>query len=159
MSHFERFERESDEYFSKQLPEPHWYGKKEVPNIILTLVDFFDTKEPKKILLSVVTQYYESYDSEKGWKAVIELPLLSPAIYERLTCQYRRYEIELENYWRSNDTGKDEGFHEPVKYFDHMRIEHKLSCEGDPAKWYITLWQDREKTPPKQPATLKEVEL
>lgn len=163
MSNFERFDYTNDEFPSKKYPIQTWYGKKEVPNVLLTLYSGFSGCEDCKkneIYLDILTQYYEEYDTITGWKIVMEMPVMSPKVYELLTQKkYVHYSTKADDFWRSQATGKDEGFTEPERYFDQMRIEYKLTAVGDPARWYITLWQNREKIPPKEPATIKEVKL
>lgn len=161
MEYFKRLDIENDEHPVQKYSRENWYGKKEVPNILLTTYDrLWDSKEKREIYFDQLTQYYEEYDSSTGWKVVLEMPILSPKVYELLTrYHWLKWTTRADNFWRNSKTGKDEAFIEPEIKFNHFRIEHKLQCEGDPARWYITLWNEREITPPKEPAKLKEVDL
>lgn len=160
MEHFERFDADNDEFPSQKYPQQAWYGKKEIPNVLLTVYDkMWDATEKHEIYFDILTQYYEEYDSEYGWKIVIELPLMSPKVYELLTQRWSKYSLRADNFWRSQKTGKDEGFIEPEHIFNRFKIEHKLQCDGNPTQWYMTFWKETDISERKAPAKLKEVDL
>jgi hypothetical protein len=161
MEYFNRLDIENDEHPIQKYPRENWYGKKEIPNILLTVYDrLWDSKEKHEVYFDQLTQYYEKYDSKTGWKIVLEMSLLSPKVYALLTRHHwLRWTTQADNFWRSAETGKDEAFIEPEINFNRFKIEHKLQCEGDPTRWYITLWNERETMPSKEPAKLKEVDL
>lgn len=161
MEYFKRLDIENDEHPIQKYPRENWYGKKEIPNILLTAYDrLWDSKEKREIYFDQLTQYYEEYDSSTGWKVVLEMPVLSPKVYELLTrYHWSKWTTRADNLWRSAQTGQDEAFIEPEINFNRFKIEHKLQCEGDPTRWYITLWNEHETTPPKEPVKLKEVDL
>lgn len=137
----------------------NWYGKKEVPNIHLTVINILDDKE-QEFYIDILTQYYEEYDTVTGWKVVLELPLMSFEIYEALTSfKNQRYITQVDNWWRNSENGRDKRFLEPKIRFNQMRIEHKTSFVGDPCRWYITLWNERNDAPKVNIPELKEVAL
>ena len=119
-----------------------WYGKKEIPNVILTLSNKIIDNDEHVIYLDNLIDYYEEYNTTTGWKVVLVLALMSPQIYELLTKPCIKYYTQAENFWRNADTMNDESFIEPIHHFTNMSIKHKLSAEGDPTRWYITLWND-----------------
>lgn len=161
MEYFKRLDITDNEHPTQKHSRENWYGKKEIPNVLLTVYDrLWDSKEKREVYFDQLTQYYEKYDSNTGWTVVLEMPVLSPKVYELLTRKHwSRWTTQADNFWRSAKTGEDEAFIEPEINFNRFKIEHKLQCEGDPTRWYITLWNKQEITSPKEPAKLKEVNL
>ena len=89
----------------------------------------------------------EEYNTKTGWKVVIVLPLMTPQVYELLTQPYKTYYTQAKNFWRNSNTGEDEAFIEPIYRFTNISIKHKLCAKGEPAVWYITLWNDKAEIP------------
>ena len=139
-----------------------WYGKKEIPNIVLTLSNkSFNTDDNiQEIYFDNLTNYYEEYNTTiGGWKVVLVVALMSPTIYELLTKKYQYYYTQAYNFWRNAITGKDESFIEPQHRFTNMSIKHKLAAKGDAARWYITLWNDKLEIPEPKEIKIENVEL
>ena len=162
---FERFDANNQEtYPHNDFPKEKWYGKKEIPNIILTLCEGWapELKEcPKRIIyFDVLRNYYEEYNSNTGWKVVLDSALMSPSVYEAITDRkYKVFYTQAHNFWRNEKTGKDEGFIEPPRKFNKISIKHKLKCGGDPTDWYIMLWNEHPITSEKPDIPLEDVKL
>ena len=144
---FKRYDS-ANEHRSDNYIKYTWYGKKEVPNIVLTLSNkILDSEDEHSIYLDSLTNYFEEYNTKTGWKVVIVLPLMTPQVYELLTQPYKTYYTQAKNFWRNSNTGEDEAFIEPIYRFTNISIKHKLCAKGEPAVWYITLWNDKAEIP------------
>lgn len=139
---FERFDTNNNPH--NTYVHEKWYGKKEVPNVALTLCENTFKDEPNKtIYFDTIRKYYEEYDNEKGWKIVLDCALMSPSLYEIITnSKYKVFYVQIDNYWRNMNNGEDEGYIEPRKTFNRMSIKHKLEEAGEFTDWYITLWNE-----------------
>ena len=115
-----------------------FYGQRDVPNI--TLICINEGKSQEIFFDSVVT-FVEDYDNRGYFKIEIDLPLFSPEIYETLTSQWNKFEVHTQEHWKSIDTLKDEEFNF-VRHFNRLKITRKLTQEGDPTRWHITLWKE-----------------
>lgn len=155
---FEIFDYKNEDKVGDKYAKEEWYGKKEVPNILLTI--YKNEKNYSTVYFDILKQYYESYDNINGWKVIMELSLMSINAYEAMTeIGVQRYTTQADNFWRKEKTGKDVNFIEHILYFNKLKIEHKLTAEGNPTNWYITLWNEKPEITKYECPTLKEVKL
>ena len=72
------------------------FGKKEIPNVKIIInkrLPFNNktTNSKEEIFLDCLTGYFEEFDSDIGWKVVLESALMSPKDYEILTANLNMY--------------------------------------------------------------------
>lgn len=138
--------REYDYYSEGSLIRKEWnsFAEKEVPNVKITLYDY-NGKERGSFFNDTVVGFYEEINSDiqvhgHSSKMIISFACLSPKILDLLREYSSKYAVETEEIWRNSKTGKDQFFMGPIRTFKHMKLRYQTFPEGDPAKWYLILY-------------------
>lgn len=109
------------------------YGCKEIPNIRLSLMD------KDEIVYTMVLNGLNDYDNEFGskYKCIqFSASLMNDKDYVALISKiYDKYIVEVQQYWRSAEDGKDYLIELPAQVFHDFSIEYKNAENGDPASW------------------------
>jgi len=133
-----------------------------VPNVKITLYDS-DLKEKGSFFNDTVTGFYEEIDSKQNYhhsgKVIISFALLSPRILDLLREYAFKYTLETEEIWRNSKTGKDQFFMGPKRTFKHMKLRYQTTPEGDPARWYLILYNEVEPKTSTKEENLSEIKI
>lgn len=138
---FEQWDYEHNNPIEKYVKQD-LYTQKEIPNVILTLQSNSGIKHT--ISFSCLTEYYEEFDSENGWRIILTTIAMNLENYQLLTQEnYASYSSQAFNFWKNMITGKEESYIEPEHFCSRLSIEHELNTEtvDDRAStWIITLY-------------------
>ena len=118
------------------------YGCKEIPNIRLSLM------KKDEIVYTMVLDALEDYDNEFGsrYRCIqFSTCLMNDKDYTALVSKiYDKYIIEIQQYWRSAEDGKDYLIELPAQVFHNFNVKYKNVADGDPASWEFTFEEFKE---------------
>lgn len=134
------------------------FGEKEVPNVKITLYNS-EHKEIGSFFNDSVVSFYEEITGPLDNKMIIVFALLSPKILNLLRQYAYTYQVETEEIWRNSKTGKDQFFMGPVRIYHHIKLSYQTSADGDPACWYLILYNEKKELPVKKVKNLAEIKI
>lgn len=112
------------------------YGCKEIPKIRLSLM------EKDEIVYTMVLDALEDYDNEFGseYRCIqFSACLMNAKDYAALVSKiYDKYIVEVQQYWRSAEDGKDYLVELPAQVFHDFSVRYKNAEGGDPTCWEFT---------------------
>lgn len=119
------------------------YGNKELPYIRISIMNG-DTLI-YRFALESLHYYYNNHGCSYLEDCVeIHTPVINPKDYSVLVSQhYNKYVLDIQQEWRSAETGKDELIELPSKVFTDMSIDYcNKNVSGDPATWRIKFYNN-----------------
>ena len=120
------------------------YGNMETPYVRISIMDDNDTVV-YRFALEDLNYYYNNHgESYLGDCIEIHAPVINPKDYAALVSKhYNKYMLDIQQVWRSSETGEDKLIKLPSKIFTDMTIDYSNDIsDTNPAVWRIKFYNN-----------------